>query len=233
MKLFRNTIAMITALVLMQSCKKDEIMLYDAGDHVQFNKSYTDSSMFSFLALPNEDEAQAPLVIELVGKPSGKDRQYKISVVKDQSTATPQHYSLPANFTLKANRTQDTAWITVKKLPDISVKPVRLVLMIESTDELKYGQIDYCVSILNISNVIARPDWWNQTVEWYYLGEYSDKKFKLFIQVTGLSEINSANIDEVRYYTMKLKSYLLKEKDAGRTVYEENGQEMTVEMIGG
>lgn len=224
---------MIAALALMQSCKKDDIMLYDSGDHVQFNKSYTDSSMFSFLALPNEDEAQAPLVIELVGKPSGKDRQYKISVVKDQSTATPQHYSLPATFTLKANRTQDTAWITVKKLPDISVKPVRLVLMIESTDELKYGQIDYCVSILNISNVIARPDWWNQTVEWYYLGEYSDKKFKLFIQVTGLSEINSANIDEVRYYTMKLKSYLLKEKDAGRTVYEENGQEMTVEMIGG
>ena len=224
---------MITALALMQSCKKDEIMLYDSGDHVQFNKSYTDSSMFSFLALPNEDEAQAPLVIELVGKPSDKDRQYKISVVKDQSTATPQHYSLPATFTLKANRTQDTAWITVKKQPDISVKPVRLVLMIESTDELKYGQIDYCVSILNISNVIARPDWWNQNVEWYYLGEYSDKKFKLFIQVTGLSEINSANIDEVRYYTMKLKSYLLQEKDAGRTVYEENGQEMTVEMIGG
>lgn len=233
MKLLRNTITMFVALAMMQSCKKDEIMRYDAGDHVQFNKSYTDSSMFSFLALPNENEAQAPLVIELVGKPSDKDRQYKISVVKDQSTATPQHYSLPGTFTLKANHTTDTAWITVKKLPDISVKPVRLVMMIESTDELKYGQVDYCVSILNISNVIARPDWWNQNVEWYYLGEYSDKKYKLFIQVTGLSEINSADIDAVRYYTMKLKSYLLQEKDAGRTVYEDNGQEMIVEMIGG
>jgi hypothetical protein len=233
MKLFRNTITMFAALALMQSCKKDEIMRYDSGDHVQFNKSFIDSSMFSFLALPDEDEARAPLVIELVGKPVDKDRQYKISVAKDQSTATPQHYSLPSSFTLKANRTSDTAWVTVKKLPDLSVKPVRLVLMIESTDELKFGQVDYCVSILNISNVIARPDWWNQNVEWYYLGEYSNKKYKLFIQVTGRSEINSANIDEVRYYTMKLKSYLLQEKDAGRTVYEENGQEMIVEMIGG
>ncbi|NML22283.1 DUF4843 domain-containing protein [Pseudoflavitalea sp. G-6-1-2] len=233
MKLFRNTISIIALLALIQSCKKDEIMHYESGDYVQFNKSVTDSSMFSFLALPDDNEAKTPLVIELVGKPSGKDRQYKISVANELSTATPGHYSLPASFTLRANRTTDTAWLTVKKLPDLKVKPVRLVLRIESTDELKFGQIDYCVSILNISNVIAKPDWWNQTVEWYYLGEYSDKKFALFIQVTGLSDINSNDIYQVRYYTMKLKNYLLQEKDAGRTVYEENGQEMTVEMIGG
>lgn len=224
---------MIALLALVQSCSKDEIMRYDSGNYVQFNKSFKDSSMFSFLALPDDDEAKTPLVIELVGKPSDKDRQYKISVANELTTATPGHYSLPSSFTLRANRTTDTAWVTVKKLPDLSVKPVRLVLKIESTDELKFGQIDYCVSILNISNVIARPDWWNQTVEWYYLGEYSDKKYSLFIQVTGLSEINSSNIDIVRYYTMKLKNYLLQEKDAGRTVYEDNGTEMTVEMIGG
>lgn len=224
---------MLALLALMQSCRKDAIMRYDSGDYIQFNKSFKDSSMFSFLALPNDNEAKTPLVIELVGKPSDKDRQYKISVANELSTATPAHYSLPSSFTLRANRTTDTAWITVKKLPDLSVKPVRLVLKIESTDELKYGQIDYCVSILNISNVIARPDWWNQTVEWYYLGEYSNKKYSLFIQVTGLSEINSADLDVVRYYTMKLKNYLLQEKDAGRTVYEDNGVEMTVEMIGG
>ncbi|MBO9633941.1 MAG: DUF4843 domain-containing protein [Chitinophagaceae bacterium] len=233
MKLFRNTITIVALLALMQSCSKDEIIRYDSGDYIQFNKSYKDSSMFSFLALPDDDEAKTPLVVELVGKPSDKDRQYKITVANELTTATTAHYSLPSTFTLRANRTSDTAWVTVKKLPDLSVRPVRLVLKIESTDELKYGQVDYCVSILNISNVIARPDWWNQTVEWYYLGEYSDKKYSLFIQVTGLSEINSSNIDIVRYYTMKFKNYLLQEKDAGRTVYEENGTEMTVEMIGG
>lgn len=233
MKIFRNLISVLVLLALMPSCKKDDIMRYGSGNHIQFNKSYADSSMFSFLALPNEDEAQTPLVIELVGNPSDKDRQYKISVADELTTATSQHYSLPSTFTLKANQTTDTAWITVKKLPDLAVKPVRLVLKIESTDELQYGQIDYCVSILNISNVIARPDWWNQTVEWYYLGEYSDKKYSLFIQVTGLSEIDGNNVDQVRYYTMKLKNYLLQEKDAGRTVYEENGEEMSVEMIGG
>lgn len=220
-------------LVVFSSCKKDEIMLYEGETYIQFSKSYNDSSLFSFLALPNDDQAQVPVVLELIGKPEKVDRTYKLSVIKDLTNAPEANYSFPETFTLKANRTIDTAWITVKKTPGIAVAPVKLVYKIDQTSDFKVGQTEYAVSILYISNIIARPDWWNGTVEGRFLGAYSDKKYTLFIEVTGRSDINSANTEELRYYTILFKNYLLREKDAGRTVYEASGTEMTTALLGG
>ena len=233
MKMLRTDLFLFMALAAALSCKKDAIDTYNGNDYIQFKKNYTDSSLFSFLALPNANEAVTPIAVELAGKPEKRERTYKVTVDKALSTATEAHFALPGSFTLKPNSIIDTFWITVKKSPDLLVKPVRLVLRIESTDDLKQGQVEYSVAILNISNVVAKPDWWNSTVENNFLGDYSDKKFKLFIEVTGVSDLDPANTNMVRNYTLMLKSYLLKEKDAGRTVYEDNGSEMTVALIGG
>jgi hypothetical protein len=220
-------------LVTVAACKKDNIMLYKGDSYIQFSKNYVDSSLFSFLALPDKDQALTPMPVELIGTPMDKDRTYKIEVVKDLTSAAAANYSIPDSFTLKAGHIIDTAWITVKKTPDITVKPVRLVLQIASSNDLKAGQNDYSVSILYISNVIAKPDWWDEEVTDSYLGDYSDKKYKLFIQVTGLSDLDASDATQLQYYTILFKNYLLREKDAGRTVYEDNGMEMTVALIGG
>ena len=215
------------------SCSKDDIGLYEGDSYVQFKKGYVDSSLFSFLTLGSKTEAPASMVVELVGKPVDKDRTYKITVVKALSTASEANYSLPASFTFRANRTTDTAWFTLKKTTDISLKPVKLVLKLEASDELGVGQTDHAAAILYISNIIARPDWWDDKTEGRYLGEYTDKKYKLFIQVTGVSDVDSSSDEQLRYYTLLFKNYLLREKDAGRTVYEDNGAEMIVEYAGG
>jgi hypothetical protein len=221
------------ALVAALGCKKDDINVYDGGNYIQFTRSYSDSSLFNFLALPNDDEGLTPLAVELTGLPADRDRIYKISVVKELSTASDANYTLPASFTLKANKVKDTAWLTVRKTPQISEKPVKLVLKIDATDDLQIGQIDHSAIILYISNVVARPDWWDDNVEGRFLGEYSNKKYLLFIQVTGQADLDPQNENLLRYHTIRFKNYLLQEKDAGRTVYEENGSEMIVALIGG
>ncbi len=226
-------LAVAALLLFIFSCKKDEIMLYNDNSYIQFTRDYADSSVFSFLALPDQNEARVPFAIELLGKPENRDRQYKISVFDELTNAPQANYSLPETFTLKANQTVDTAWITVRKTPEIAVKPVKLTLRIEDTPDFKIGQTDYSVNIVYISNVIARPDWWDDTVEGRFLGDYSDKKYELFIQVTGVSDFDQNDQNLLRTYTIMLKNYLLKEKDAGRTVYEDNGSEMTVALIGG
>ncbi|WEK35036.1 MAG: DUF4843 domain-containing protein [Candidatus Pseudobacter hemicellulosilyticus] len=233
MKKASSYLFILMVLVIAQSCKKDTIMLYEGDTYLQFSRNVEDSSTFSFLALPDDDQAQTPISVELVGKPADHDRSYKISVMTELSTAPASNYVLPDKFVFRAGKVIDTAWLTLNKTPEIAVAPVKLVLRLEATDDFKVGQTNYAFAILYISNVIARPDWWNGTVEGRFLGGYSDKKYELFIQVAGRSEINGANLDEVRYYTMMLKNYLLQEKDAGRTVYEDNGEEMTVALIGG
>jgi hypothetical protein len=220
-------------LVIAASCKKDEIMLYEGDNYIQFTKGYEDSSLFSFLSLTHKDEALTPMVVELVGDPQNRDRSYKIAVVKELTTAAPANYILPESFTFRANKVIDTAWITVKKTPEIALKPVKLVVRLEASNDFKVGQTDHAAAILYISNIIARPDWWNGSVEGRFMGDYSDKKYKLFIEVTGQSDLDPANEDQIRYHTVVFRNYLLKEKDAGRTVYEDNGEEMTVAYIGG
>ncbi len=232
MKKFRLYIP-AALLVLVLSCKKDDIMTYEGGTYIQFVRNYSDSSLFSFLGMPDEDEATVAIPVQMSGMPVDKDRTYKISVVPQLTTATTANYTIPESFTLRANKVVDTGWITVKKTADLSVKPVKLVMKLERTDDFEVGQTDHSAIILYISNVVARPDWWDGNVEGRFLGSYSDKKLLLFIEITGRSELNPLNEDEVRYYTIIFKNYLLREKDAGRTVYEENGSEMTVALIGG
>jgi hypothetical protein len=233
MKLHRIYYILFALLIGATSCKKDAIDIYEGENYIQFTRSYTDSSLFNFLAVPNDDEAVTPLAVELTGDPVDRDRKYKIVVVPELSTATEENYTLPDAFTLKANNVKDTAWLTVKKSPAIAEKPAKLVLKIEATDDLQTGQADHSIIILYISNVVARPDWWDGNVEGNYLGDYSDKKYLLFIQVTGQAELDPQDELALRYHTVRFKNYLLREKDAGRTVYEENGQEMTVPLIGG
>jgi hypothetical protein len=233
MKSTRYLAIILATLLCTQACKKDNIDVYAGETYVQFSRGYADSSLFSFLALPNSNEGTTPLAVELVGFPENRDRHFNVTVVKELSTAPEANYVLPKSFTLRANRTKDTVWMTLKKTPEIAIKPVKLVLKLEPTTDFKVGQSDHAALILYISNIVARPDWWDGSVEGSFLGEYSDKKYKLFIDVTGRSELDNTNEYEVRYYTTIFKNYLLREKDAGRTVYEDNGSEMTVAMIGG
>lgn len=223
----------LTMLFIAGACKKSSILTYNAGSYIQFSHIYTDSSLFSFLAIPDKDTASVALPVQLVGNPANRDRVYKMSVVSALSTATDSNYFLPASFTLKAGQVTDTARIIVRKSAVISVHPVKLVLRLDSTSDLNVGQTEYSVSILYISNILSKPDWWNDYVAGYFLGDYSDKKYKLFIQVTGVADLDPDDDAQLRYYTIEFKNYLLKEKDAGRTVYEDDGSEMTVAMIGG
>lgn len=219
--------------VLYQSCIEDDIDVYSDDNYIQFSKYLVDSSMCSFLAYPAEQELLFPVVVEVVGFPMEQDREYRIAVFENYTTASQEHYELPDKFTMKAGCVIDTCWIVFKKTDDLAIEAKRLTIQLVETTDFKLGQTDCRENIIYVSNVIARPAWWTETVSDSYLGDYSDKKYRLFIEQTGRAEINSDDATEMRYYSIIFKNYLLKEKDAGRTVTEEDGTEMTVSLIGG
>ena len=134
---------------------------------------------------------------------------------------------------MKAGCVVDTCWIKFKRTEEISQVAKRLVLQLVETSDFKLGQVDCRINIVYVSNVIAKPDWWTSTVTDSYLGDYSDKKYRLFIEQTGKVDLDPNDANELRYYSLIFKNYLLQEKDAGRMVMEEDGTEMTVELIAG
>lgn len=226
-------IPFILIAFLMFSCKEDKIMLYKSADFLQFNKAATDSSICSFLPYPDKGKIEFPLAIDLIGNLTQTDRKYRLEVVTDRTNAPKENYEIPAECVFRAGMYKDTCWITLKKTPGISQKPVKLVLKLVESPDFKVGQTERSMAVIYVSNVISKPDWWNSEVTYYYLGDYSDKKYHLFVQVTGKITINIKNSEELRLNTLKLKYYLLKEKEAGRTVYEEDGTEMKVSLITG
>lgn len=226
-------ILLSVALFLLASCHEDAIMTYKGDNYIQFSKPVTDSLICSFLIYPTLSKIEYPLAVELVGMPQQSDRKYKIEVDETLTNAPKENYEIPTEATFRAGKAIDTCWITLKKTPEISIKPVRLVLKLKESSDFRLGQSEYTKSIINISNVISQPEWWNTTVRRYYLGIYSDKKYRLFIQVTGKVVLDNKNAEELRLYTLLFKYYLIKEKEAGRTVYENDGTEMKVNLVTG
>ena len=215
-------------------CSEDNIMLYNNKDYILFTRYIQDSVSFSFLSYPNTDEAECKLEVKLIGKPSDKEREYKISVMKDYTDAPETSYILPQKFIMKAGQVVDSFTIVLKKTAELSSVARRLTLCLEESEDFALGQTERLVNIINISNIIFKPEWWNTTIVRTWLGEYSDEKYELFIKVNnGKVDVDINDTNEIRTCTLKLKNYLKQMKEKGQTVYEKDGKEMTVAYIGG
>ncbi len=94
------------------------------------------------------------------------------------------------------------------------------------------GPFEFRFANIIFSDMVSKPSWWDDDVTDFYLGEYSEKKFKLFMEVTKVGDLSDSNESEIRSYAIIFKYYLIKEKEEGRTVYEEDGSEMNVSVIG-
>lgn len=216
------------------ACERDNIMKYSDKAYVQFTRSMVDSVEFSFTFYPNKDTVDYALSVKLVGDPVDRDREYRVTVIDDYTTATSNHYILPERWILEKNEISSKVNLKLIRTSDLQTTPVRLAVRLEPTDDLALGQTSCCARILWINDMISRPAWWNSVIENSYLGSYSDKKYRLFIQVTGIGELNSDDAINCRYNALLLRKYLKEQEELDNTVYEEDGYtKMTVSVIGG
>ena len=86
----------------MFGCTEDKIDTYNDKDYILFTKYIQDSTAFSFLSYPNVDQAEFMLEVKLVGMPSDRDREYKVSVMDEFTNAPSGSYILPDRFVMKA-----------------------------------------------------------------------------------------------------------------------------------
>ena len=216
------------------SCEREHIQSYHGDNYIQFTKLLTDSSVFSFTFYPQHDTIEYGVVVQLVGDPVNRDRYYKMSVSSDYTTAGSDNYLLPTEFVLKKNQTKDTAYIKLIKTADLQSIAKRLTLRLEESSDFQLGSPVNQGYILWINDMISKPAWWNSVIEKSYLGTYSDKKYRLFIEHAGVGVLSSDNPAECRYYTLIFKNWLREKAAANDTVYEDDEfTEMTVALIGG
>ncbi|NML22273.1 DUF4843 domain-containing protein [Pseudoflavitalea sp. G-6-1-2] len=228
--IFAGTIA---SLMLFASCKKQEIDLYSSSRYVQFVTGIQDSISFSFFYYPGKDEIQIALPVKLVGKLFPQDQTYSIEAVSSEGTVTSANYSLPVQ-TFRKSAVLDTAWVTVKNTPELETKDLRLVLRISENKNIMPGQTEATYKIIRITARVSKPVWWDNNMNMYYLGRYSEKKFRTFMEVTGVGDLAPLDNNQRLIYFLQFKYYLIEQKEKGTPVYMEDGADMlsTVPLLG-
>ncbi len=223
--------------VCLAACKEDTIDTYSGANYVQFSTSYADSLTIAFLLAPGKNSIDSSLVITMSGLANQTAMSYKIVVNTQLSTAIEGvHFALPSATAFKQGAYMDTIPVTFYRTDDMRTKEYRLVLQLVSNENFMVGQENYLYKIFRINDKITQPAWWTTTgtlnVKDTYLGVYSDKKYEYFIAVTGVADLTNATASEMRMYALQFKYWLAAKKAADETVLEDNGNEMTVTVIG-
>ena len=218
---------------MMWNCSESDFKTYNTNNYLQFVQSFEDTTTVSFTFYPGIDELLWPIEVEMSGAPSQEELSYSVVVDQEYTSAVEgTHFELVDDFSMAPMAVNDTCWVRLFRTADMETEEYQIVLRVVDSDMFLRGQLDYSVIVLRVNDKLTQPDWWNDNVTWYYLGEYSDKKFSLFIDVTGKADLTGASNSELRAYALQFKYWLQAQKEAGNTIREEDNEEMTVEVLG-
>lgn len=224
----RYFIVWIGLLLLVSACEEKELQIYKSDSFVSFTKSNSDTTVFSFFFY-RDDVVEYPLIVRLTGEPR-EARTFKLVANKELTTLRDELYVLPEYYTFREGMLQDTIKITLKNHTDLLTNQYLLVLELKDGDGLFSAGGSFGQTILKVSDKAEQPDWWDKYFTRDYLGNYSRKKFELFIQVTGEGDLGDKTAGEKRVLALKFKHWLEAQKPA---IYDEdNEEEMVVTVIG-
>ncbi|NML21870.1 DUF4843 domain-containing protein [Pseudoflavitalea sp. G-6-1-2] len=216
--------------LFVQSCSKRDIPTYKGDHYIQFTTAFTDTTQFSFFFHPGKTAVDLAMPVKLTGTMPQKDLNYMIEVVQDKTNAPSTTYTLPTVFRYRAGFTQDTAHIVFRNIPQLATEAVLLTIRIKDTEEVKAGQTNYAYRVFRISDLIAKPGWWNADMDRFYLGIYSEKKFRAFMDVTGVGDLDAYDPNEQRVLMLRFKYHLIEMKENGTPLLLEDGSDMLASL---
>lgn len=225
----KYTKILLAAALIVAACAKENIPTYKevSGErYIYFAKAEQDSSDVSFYSYPGQKVIEYPIVVKSTGY-STSEGTFSVNVLKEYTTAGDGDYSLSEKFTFRPESPVDTFYVKLNYSSKLDNEKVRIVLELEETPDFKLGMTDSRVAIIWFHNNLVKPSWWSSSVSAYYLGPYSDAKYKLFLEVVKV-DLDGADNSLIRHYTLVFKKYLEDRKAAGNPALEEDGTEITV-----
>lgn len=241
---------LLGVLCLMASCKEESI-LTNANDvsYLRFTKNMTkDTTVVSFKVYNEGEDAVIPIEVSINGKVQTEDLPFSISVDESRTTLDANLYVLPTDCKIRKGHLTDIIYITLKNSPELKTQTKRLALMVDETEQVRQGDRNYARAIINVTDRLFKPDWWSvndlgsetqpeNSVDWYYLGEYSEKKYQLFLMICQEDNFVYDGKDKqmLRKYSLKLKNWL-KDQNEGKPedewIKDENDRVIEIPVAG-
>lgn len=247
--LLKGLSACIVALMVL-SCE-EQSLLVNSNDvsYLRFAYNMTkDTTVVSFKTYNEGEDAVIPVEVSIRGKIQETDLPFTISVDESRTTLPQNLYSLPEACKIRKGLLTDTIYVTLKNDPMLQSENRILALQIDENGEIKQGDSFYSRALISVTDRLFKPAWWSvndagseqnpgNSVDWYYLGEYSQRKYELFLEVLKEDHVvfDGKNKQILRKYALKLKNKL-KEMNAGKAQEDwekdENGMIISVPVAG-
>lgn len=215
-------LSIILSLVAFWACSEKDIEIF-SGDvvYISFTKDASkDSVVYSFQTYPS-GEIVAEVPVRVRGHWLTAPRVFTVSANPDSTNLPATAFELPEKCEFAPGQELDTIRIKFfNNFEDLKNKTYRLFLQINESDNVKQGEYAYRKAKFYVSDKLEKPTWWSRNdntesnpyniVEQVYLGKYSVKKYKLFLD--RLAEDNASFDGEdmvvMKKYALRLKYWL-------------------------
>ena len=252
MKKLLYLLSMTAVLGMFTACQEDELKLWGNEHHIYFEKFYkdaiapgkerADSTLTSFFFYADDvNNLEAKLVVNMTGRLLEKDLPFKLKVVDEMTTANANEYTLQDQYVFRAHHVNDTATnqrdtITVKmhRSARLASMPngVRLTVELVPLGDLKLGQTERTRAVIILTRDAVKPVWWDAEITNNLFGEYSSRKYKLFLlNIDPGATLNADMLRQAPYKAIllvrKFKQWL---QEHPSQAVEEDGRPMTVNV---
>ena len=239
-------IYLMTALlaVVLAACETKEIEVFNSRSQVCFEKFFmnavypgteqADSTVVSFFFYPDgTQDIEAELAVLYSGLPLTADRAFQLKVVEQMTTATPDEYTLDPAYVFHAQGTVDSVRRDIRDIIKIKLhrserfdqgKAAVLCVEIVPNEELAWGQVERVRARIYITAQAAQPAWWTKEVTNNLLGNYSQTKYKYFLNEVDKKaqmseELIKEHPDQAIRLVMEFKEWLMKQNPAVEDEY--------------
>ena len=252
MKKLLYLLSVVAVLGMFTACQEDELKLWGNEHHIYFEKFYkdaiapgkerADSTLTSFFFYADDvNNLEAKLVVNMTGRLLEKDLPFKLKVVDEMTTANANEYTLQDQYVFRAHHVNDTATnqrdtITVKmhRSARLASMPngVRLTVELVPLGDLKLGQTERTRAVIILTRDAVKPAWWDAEITNNLFGEYSSRKYKLFLlNIDPGATLNADMLRQAPYKAIQLvrkfKKWL---QEHPSQAVEEDGSPMTVNV---
>ncbi|OFY40721.1 MAG: hypothetical protein A2X18_11735 [Bacteroidetes bacterium GWF2_40_14] len=184
-------IAILFACENEKNTFSDVPTIYLSGDPAQNAK--TDSVIFSFKLLGSSvTDYDINLIVNIAGIVSDKDRKFELEIVPEKTNVTAENYTL-GELVVPAKSFKAIIPVNLKRsIPGINllVTNARLTLKVKSNENFSIGAIEYATYTIAWCDYLVKPSTWSNVIN-YYIGPFTQSRFKFIIDYTGLTSFES------------------------------------------
>ncbi len=101
-------------------------------------------------------------------------------------------YELPSDCAVRGGMLTDTVYVTFKNDPSLRTQTKILALKFDEREGVRTGDHHHARALIAVTDRLFKPDWWSvndrgsddyfaNSVEDFYLGAYSETKYKMFL----------------------------------------------------